>query len=578
MEESNSEAVATHSKVSELTSALSKAQHDLSIAQKVNKRVLGELKTWKERALKLESNLKQEKRNNQKNITQLGFKMLQFENHLRKEQRDIESKFIDKENQIKALEDVISSLHSRIKKSSLCYNCFVVKHNSPERCASPDSYATKFPLDMDFSDHKPGNHGVLDTRSRSISLPLNLQSPIESPKANSELCFHHMLSPVPEELEISISEHAKRSFREPGTEECDTLEEEDELSESTKQTEETNEDKFELNGQIIKSQEGNSRNAIVERDGGSQETQLVTEKYKGDTILAFESEENDPAESKTILGDTEENMFDTDQNSAEKSYAGGNEIDVGDEKSTYDLVLPSNSKRIDREQYADKISDCQQTLYEDRHILNPEVHSVLSDIISRVEQLMEHRHNACADSMNANIKHRENCPDDTSGGISQIMSENTMQAADKEGSNRMPLSPKSEAIVAELKRAIFDASIELEKRHEVVGQAASSNLDRTVVNDVFKSSTNDSQHTENIKEDESGTIEENENGNDVRSNDIIANEVMPELNGDLTITKEDGILPGYSIENVEPELVKVDSSVSEQCVDTLTEYDVIELD
>ena len=555
-------------KVGELISNLSKVQHDLSIAQKMNKRVLGELRTWKEKALKLENSLKQEKRNNQKNITQLGFKMLQFENHLRKEQRDIESKFIDKDNQIKVLEDVINSLQSRIKKNSLCYNCFVVRHNSPERCASPDSYAAKFPLDMDFSDLKPGAHVAPDARNRSISLPLNMETPIESPKPNREICFHHMLSPVPEELEVSVLEHAKMINKESGIEEdateSDIIEEKD-LKETIEHTEEEIEDKKELNGQVTESQDESRRNMMVISEGEKDEP-VITDYIAVTGAIV----ENGASQSETDINENEERAFLSDTEPDGRSKIETSEPNVLDQGRADDLALSLNTEKLESELNLENNLEVQQGIHEDGSSLSAEAHSVMNDIISRVEQFIEHKQNLCVENINTDVQDPE------------FVSESAMEASEnmnkKEDGNKMPLSPKSEAIVAELKRAIFDASIELEKRNDAVIQTASANIERTVKTDVCETKINDHQNMETVSNlgevvcntDSSESMQRDEKTSDIDLASVAG--VNLELKDNGSVGKEDGDL------DMTQERIRKDNSVSENCVDTLTEYDVIELD
>ena len=553
MEVENQNTLSEHLKITELASSLEKVQHELRISQKVNRQISGELRMWKERAGKLEKNLKQEKRNNQKNITQLGFKMLQFENHLRKEQRDIESRFIEKDSQIKVLEDVISSLHSRIKKNSLCYNCFVVKHNSPERCPSPDSYATKFPLDMDFSDHKLPAHGAPDVRSRNMSLPLNMQGAVESPKTNSEFCFHHMLSPVPEELEISVLEHAKRINREPHTEESSIL---DRMEvEGT----ENLEDKEELYDNVIEGQDGTGC-IMAQSENGNEDVPI----------------RRDSTETVDIKGDNEGKVGASDLHLNEKSEFEVKETIALDQIGEESRILPLSTDKVEDEMCVEKQSEVQLAMVEEELGLNSEVHSVMNDIISRVESLLEHNHHMAMESITTANQNPESVPDS-----SVEASENLNKKEDA----RMPLSPKSEAIVAELKRAIFDASIELEKRHDVANDSAAANLEQTAENVSTESEANDTEIKDIIDQNRQTVIDPdqsicNSNGSINREGDEKSKNTS-ELNLDLhngVPMSEEGEIVNVENEEMTPEDNRIKSSVPENCVDTLTEYDVIELD
>lgn len=562
MEIDNQNMVSEHSKITELASNLDKVQHELNIAQKVNRQIFGELRMWKEKSVKLENSLKQEKRNNQKNISELGFKMLQFENHLRKEQRDIESKFIEKDSQIKVLEDVISSLHTRIKKNSLCYNCFVVKHNSPERCASPDSYATKFPLDMDFSDHKLPAHGAPDVRSRNMSLPLNMQSTLESPKANSEFCFHHMLSPVPEELEVSVLEHAKRISMEPHIEESSTL---DGIEVEETETLEYKKDKEEQNENVIERQDGTGY--MMAQSGSDTEDVPIR---------------RDNTEAVYIEGDNEEKVGASDLDLNGRSEFEVKETTVIDQSGEESRNLPLNSEKVEDETCVEKQSEMQQTISEEEFGLNSEVHSVMNDIISRVESLLEHNHHMAMESISTANQNPKSVPDSTTEASDDL---------NKKEEARMPLSPKSEAIVAELKRAIFDASLEHEKKNDVTSEADSSNLEKTAENISRESEANDNQNKDAVDQNKqtvinpdqslcnsSGSVnkEGEEKSNNVESMLAKSSELTLDLHNGLPLNE--GNIVNVEDEEITPEVNRIKSSVPENCVDTLTEYDVIELD
>ncbi|XP_065068563.1 putative leucine-rich repeat-containing protein DDB_G0290503 isoform X2 [Rhopilema esculentum] len=392
-----------YAKINELIVSLSKAQHDLSICQKKNRSLRNELKLWKGRASEAEESLKEEKRNNQSNITQLGFKMLQFENELRREQRDIEHKFIEKDQQIKILQDVISSLHSKMKTNSLCYNCFLTKHSSQDQSTSQDSYIAKFPLDMDFHDHKSTGHTGHESRNRNISLPLNIQSPHESPRANGEFCFHHMLSPVPEELENSFIEHARRENLQM------TIEEEEEEDE-----EETDKE--------VKIEEKNKSGKLEEN-------------IAKNPACSVELESKSSGESIQSLNLEEEGLNDVTRKQDQiMSHVINNPNDIPIDE---DENIESN------DQYTKKITDDVSGCLDSNDNVSFDIKLLLEELIRNVELIQ------------SNVGSNE--------FMNDIKEETVGEENEQESIDKMALSPKSEALVAELKRAIVEASMEVEK-------------------------------------------------------------------------------------------------------------------
>lgn len=208
--------------ISELESHLKMSKRELIVTQEKNFKLKSDVAVSKERASKAEETLKTEKKKYEAIITRLGFKMLHFENELRKEEREIEQRFLEKDQQIKMLREAIDSLQTQLKSNTLCQNCFMIKHNAMvgEHGLKPDNFTAKFPLDMDFEDLK-----THEGRGRSLSLPLNLSSYQEQHKTSADFCYHHKLSPVAEELELGSLEHARRVNSAPIMEE----EEEEEL-------------------------------------------------------------------------------------------------------------------------------------------------------------------------------------------------------------------------------------------------------------------------------------------------------------------------------------------------------------
>ena len=563
MEANNEEMSTANLRMAELTSNLSKAQHDLSIAQKKNKRVLGELRTWKEKALNLESNLKQEKRNNENNITQLGFKMLQFENQLRKEQREIESKFIEKDNQIKILEEVINSLHNRIKKNSLCYNCFVTKHNSPEHGVSPDSFSTKFPLDMDFPDHKPGSHNLHDSRNRNISLPLNMQSPHESPKTNNEFCFHHMLSPVPEELENSFLEHARRVNKE------QTIEEEEEEDE-----EEDGEDKKEDRKQehMIEYMEKNELTIMKEDNSDYVDDEPVgSESDHKITVVDVNKVQNEAYDEKVIDLEKKEESLITNVEAHDKTKREVDDTEILNSEDKKDPFLPSSVETGRNNECEMVSSDTTEENCDIRLDLNSEIYSVITDIVSRVEQFIEHKQELNIESNNIMVKHSEN------------VSESGQQELDEEQISKTPLSPKSEAIVAELKKAIFDASVEYEKGSDNVIETKEADVDGKVETGTFENEVTNNDSADNFMDTED-IIDPSEpvgiKGGDDNKSLVNINEIDLEVCDDVKAINVDKRITNNEDENedLSEECKQNENSSAENVVDSLTDYDVIELD
>lgn len=515
---------------------LSKAQHEVSIAQKKNKRLQDELKSWKEKAVGLENNLKQEKRNNENNIMHLGFKMLQFESQLRKEQREIENRFIEKDNQIKLLEDVINALHTRIKKNSLCYNCFVTKHNAPEHSLNPDSYSIKFPLDMDFSDHKSTNHNSQESRSRNMSLPLNVQSPHESQKSINEFHFHHMLSPVPEELENSFLDHTRRVNKEETIEECD---EEDE--EAGEMLEEANIDQGITNG------------------GNESEIQVTTERNqeqeKGDLIsnyIKIPDEEGKKIAyegiNQNLCGLTEENEKENsnDVNNSDECENAGS-FGVNDFGSTQENLEES------------KVN------VENEFEINSEINCLLVDLIHRVEQFMSHNQVISKESTNSDtaesedlIKHPNQVP----------------EILEKENIDRTPLSPKSEAVVAELQRAIFEASMELEKKNDLVKMGTS---EEDVEVKTIEPNVNDNAEIKESKNlDSINSIIECRENSEVSVN---ITDIDLELFDDGSVPKlEQELFNEGDKDQLSMNCKAKETAAEGSGSDTLTDYDVIELD
>ena len=568
--------------LAELRSELGKAQYELNIAQKKNRRMQSELKTWKDRAVQAENRLKQEKRDNEDNIMQLGFKMFQFENQLRKEQREIENKFIEKDSQIKILEDVISSLHSRIKKNSLCYNCFVVKHNAPDHNVGLESYSIKFPLDLDFTDHKTAGHNTHESKNRSISLPLNMQSPHESPKPNSEFCFHHMLSPVPEELENSFLEHAKRVNKEDAIEEEDEDEGErreegaEEAEEVVLQTskealrEEENDNQGNLNKetadlelQFGKIESNNHIDSInvgndmpIGRLDGERDQSEMEEKYDnccpelGDNILT--SPRNNLNEQREASG-LEERALDERTNQ--------NEVDRQDQILNTQSSETEEKKIIEEARLEDE-KETDDTMFD----LKADVNLMVLDLIHQVGQMVGQEKDSIRETVE--ITEAENTPE-----FYQKKSEDSVP----EEENRIPLSPKSEAIVAELKKAIFEASMELEKKGDLASDGAATGIEGMDTLQLNNACSHNTEISESSCEVGHKTeLLECKEDQDKNSSRINIDEIGLETVMDGPLPSMNEAIDKWNEPSIENQ--RIEHSALDSCPDTLTDYDVIELD
>eukprot|EP00794_Sanderia_malayensis_P016010 gene16010-17626_t len=150
------------------------------------------------------------KENHESAMESLGFKLLHFENELRKEEREIERHFLEKDQQIKKLENVIVALQTELKSNNICHTCFMKKHNAivgeHGSSTSQDNFIAKFPLELSYGEHRSPGH---DSRNLQMSLPLGNQND-GTRGANPEFCLYHELSPVPEELEHSFVDHAMK--------------------------------------------------------------------------------------------------------------------------------------------------------------------------------------------------------------------------------------------------------------------------------------------------------------------------------------------------------------------------------
>ena len=475
--------------------SLRKAQHDLSISQKKNRGLRNELKLWKGRTSEAEERLKEEKRNNQSNITQLGFKMLQFENELRREQREIEHKFIEKDQQIKILQDVISSFHSKMKTNSLCYNCFMTKHSSPDQSTSQDSYIAKFPLDMDFYDNKSTGHTGHESRNRNISLPLNMQSPHESPRANGEFCFHHMLSPVPEELENSFIEHARRENLQM------TIEEEEE------------EDEEETDKEIE-----------IENKNGKLEENIVK-----NPACSVELESKSSVESIQNLNLEEKGLNDVTQKQ--------DQIISHVINNPNDIPIDEDENIESKDQYSKKITDDISGYLDSNDNVSFDIKLLLEELIRNVELIQS---NVASNECMKDIK------EETVG------KENEQESIDK-----MALSPKSEALVAELKKAIVEASMEVEKATD--------------------NSVSESLGISNC----SNQIQEGTSADSADTSLVGIEEIDFDLSSDCSLNNsntEQAADTNPSQQAAQQTQMKDSSTNSQNCQDTLTDYDVIELD
>eukprot|EP00112_Aurelia_sp_Birch-Aquarium-sp1_P002603 Seg1289.13 transcript_id=Seg1289.13/GoldUCD/mRNA.D3Y31 product="hypothetical protein" protein_id=Seg1289.13/GoldUCD/D3Y31 len=549
MEQNMAETVATKMKTENMT--MKKPQGDVSFGQKKNHKLIGDVRKWKDRALKAEEKLKQEKRAHDGHITKLGFKMLQFENELRKEQREIEQRFLEKDQQIRILEDVIGSLHEKMKTNTLCYNCFMTKHNAThsELSPGPESFVAKFPLDLDFNDRKSPTH---DGKARSMSLPLNFHSAHESPKSSAEFCFHHLLSPVPEELENSFLEHAKKVNHQ------SIIEEEDENGdqESEGDREEgtincgpaaTNENKVPVfnprQDEILQKENANTDQiSLAETNMGENLSECRDEESKSNNelcaLVADVSSKADETSEKTIL--------DGIQPHEELTNLDDKKIDTGARLQEQEIG-PHESENSAQDE---SVSAC---LKEDTNEVQSETRpaTVGSDeiICANVQLIID----KVVDTVIESNIFKENTETDSSNEVDKEVTpafsydaNNIEITAEQENGNKKPLSPKSEMIVAELKKAIFEASLKVEDGADQNEGNNESNMD---IKDETTNTGNETSDAETKPhDDKEQVLDPGQNTNAILIEDI-----------DLNFA-------------VDGQKTKGEDS------DSLTDYDVIELD
>ena len=463
------ETSATKMKTENMTACLKKQQGDVGFGQKKNHKLMGEVRKWKEKALKAEEKLRQEKRAHDGHITKLGFKMLQFENELRKEQREIEQRFLEKDQQIRVLEDVISSLHDKMKTNTLCYNCFMTKHNTShsELSPGPESFVAKFPLDLDFNDRKSPTH---DGKARSMSLPLNLHSAHESPKSSAEFCFHHMLSPVPEELENSFLENAKKVNHQ------SIIEEEDENSDQEVEGDNV-EDTFNCGAAAKNENEVPVFN--LHEDGLLQEESYITDRIpSGETIIEPTSNENlsggkekcEPSiEQCTLDADASSKADETLKKTVLEECKPHEEMTSLGDGNIYTVANIQEQEIRPHESENSVRDDKSMCLEEDINEVQSKtkVVSVGSDeiVCADVQLIIDE----VVDNIIGRNIFRESAGTDSSIEVDKNVipalhcDANNVEITAEEDGNKKPLSPKSEMIVAELKKAIFEASLKVEE-------------------------------------------------------------------------------------------------------------------
>ena len=483
MEKNMAETSATKMKTENMTACVKKPQGDVSFGQKKNHKLMGEVRKWKERALKAEEKLKQEKRAHDGHITKLGFKMLQFENELRKEQREIEQRFLEKDQQIRVLEDVISSLHDKMKTNTLCYNCFMTKHNTShsELSPGPESFVAKFPLDLDFNDRKSPTH---DGKARSMSLPLNLHSAHESPKSSAEFCFHHMLSPVPEELENSFLENAKKVNHQ------SIIEEEDENGD---QEVEGDREGDAINCGSAAKNENEIPVFNLHEVGILQEEHTITDRIplsetnieptRNESLTGGKEKFEPSIEQCTLDADTSSKADETSQKAVSDECKLHEEITSSDGKKT-DTGASLQEQEIGPHESENSVND-DKSMYFEGNVnevqSKTKAVSVKSDeiVCADVQLIIEE----VVDKIIGNNIVRESAETDSSNEVDMEVvpalrcDANNAEITVEVDGNKKPLSPKSEMIVAELKKAIFEASLKVEEGTDENEDIKESNID-----------------------------------------------------------------------------------------------------
>ena len=175
-------------------------RQDLLVTRKENKELRKEVNALKSKLLSSDKRLKKEREEYDTNLSSLGLKLLHFESQLSKEQQEIEQLLIEKDKQIKAQEDLIEALRRSLKDKPICNRCNHFNQSPLNEQLRPDLYKTGSSLQT-----SPDEYVERLESKNNLILPLDLSNNVSTPKSLRNMC-HHILSPVPEELECTWSE------------------------------------------------------------------------------------------------------------------------------------------------------------------------------------------------------------------------------------------------------------------------------------------------------------------------------------------------------------------------------------